>query len=223
MIALMIKVIIVDDHTVLRAGLRAMLGNLADFEVVADVGDAGRVYDLVIEHEPDLVVLDLSMPGGGSMELIEILQSLPNPPRIMILSMHDDPFYARAALAAGATGYVVKTIGEQELVNAMRSVSSGHMFVDLDDVELTRAVFFDGRGPSTTKRPTAKLSNRERDVLRLIGLGHSNQSVADQLELSAKTVATYRARIGEKLGIKTTADFVKYVSDTGIREAPEAS
>jgi len=217
----MIRLIIVDDHTVLRAGLRALLANQADFEVVSDVGEAGGVLDLVVEHEPDLVVLDLSMPGGSSMDLIEALQVVPRPPRILVLSMHDDPFYARAALSAGATGYVVKTIGEQDLLNAMRLVSSGHMLVDLDDAERTKAVFYDGRGPATTRRPSAKLSTRERDVLRLLGQGYGNQSVAEQLELSAKTVATYRARISEKLGLSTTAELVRYVSDTGLGHRPE--
>ncbi len=135
--------------------------------------------------------------------------------------MHDDPSYARAALAAGATGYVVKTIAESELINAMRVVKSGQVLVDLDDAARTKAVFFGGKGGAAPQKSFAKLSDREQEVLRLLGQGHSNQSVANQLELSAKTVATYRSRIAEKLGIRSTADLVKYVSSTGLGDRPE--
>jgi len=212
----MIRVILVDDHTLLRAGIRALLQKQPDFLVVNDVGDAEAAWATVVEERPDLLVLDLNMPGGGALGLIERLQKLEPAPKILILSMHDDPSYAKAALAAGATGYVVKTIGEQDLVNAMRIVSTGRLFIDLDDPGRTKSVLFDGKGAVTTARPPAKLSAREVEVLRLLGQGHTNQAVADQLELSAKTVATYRARITEKLGIKTTAEIVKYVAETGL-------
>ncbi len=211
------RVMLVDDHTVLRAGLRALLDGQPDLTVVADAANATDAYRLAEAEQPELIVLDLSLPGGGSLALIEKLQALSSPPKVLILSMHDDPPYARAALAAGARGYVVKTISEQDLLAAIRTVCRGRLFVDLDNDELTRSVFL---GPSSRPGPAggtgAKLSDRELEVLRLLGQGHANQSVAERLELSPKTVATYRARIAEKLGLKTTADFVHYAATMGL-------
>ena len=218
-----IKVMLVDDHAVLRAGLRALLGKQPDMAVVADADEVTAAYQAAVRETPDLVILDLSLPGGGSLGLIERLQSLPHAPKVLVLSMHDDPSYARAALAAGANGYVVKTIGEQDLLTAIRAVRRGQLFIDLDNENRTKAVLggFSGGTPSSASRSLAKLSERELEVLRLLGQGHSNQSVADQLELSPKTVATYRARIAEKLGLRTTAELVQYVANTGLAEGPE--
>ena len=142
--------------------------------------------------------------------------------RVLVLSMHDDPAYARAAIANGATGYVVKTIGEQDLLAAIRSVRRGHLIVDLDDEVKTASVFSGpgSSGQSKSKASAQKLSDRELEVLALLGQGHTNQSIADLLDISPKTVATYRSRIGEKLGLRSTAEFVKYVTDTGLANKP---
>ncbi len=156
------------------------------------------------------------------MSVIQALRHWQAPPRVLVLTMHDDPAYARAALAAGAAGYLVKTVSEQDLLAAVRAVRRGQVVVDLDNEARTAGVFgnpgpgISGRGPS----PLCSLSEREQEVLRLLGQGHTNQAVADQLDLSAKTVATYRARIAEKLGLKTTADFVRFASDNGLLGSP---
>ena len=207
-----IRLMLVDDHAVLRAGLRALFDHQPDMAVVAEAGSAADALDQAAAAGPEVVVLDLTLPGGG-MALIGRFAGRQPPPRVLVLTMHDDPAYARAALAAGATGYVVKTIGERDLLTAVRAVHRGQMFVDLDDEAKTAAVF--GR-PSA---PAAKLSDREAAVLALLGRGHSNQEIADRLDLSPKTVATYKARIAQKLGLKTTADFVKYAADTGLAGA----
>lgn len=200
----------VDDHAVLRAGLRALFDRQPDMEVVAEAGSATEALAGVGSAAPEVVVLDLTLPGGG-MGLIGKLLARERAPRVLVLTMHDDPAYARAALAAGATGYVVKTVGEQELLTAIRAAHRGRAFVDLDDDAKTAAVF----GPARNPVSAAKLSEREAEVLALLGRGHTNQEIADQLDLSPKTVATYKARLGEKLGLHTTADFVKYAADTG--------
>lgn len=212
-----LRLILVDDHTVLRAGIRAILEKQPDLEVVAEADSASTALQLVREHQPDVILLDLSLPGGGSLALIERLAAQEPRTHVLVLTMHDEPAYARAALAAGATGYVVKTISEQDLVAAVRAVSCGKVLVDLDD-EKSSAVFA-STSPLTDSRrrlAAARLSEREAEVLRLLGQGHSNQSVAEQLDLSPKTVATYRARIAEKLGLRTTADFVRYARETGL-------
>lgn len=208
---------LVDDHAVLRAGLRALFDQQADMEVVAEGGTVAEAREQALAVSPDLVLADMTLPGGGGMTLIETLTKCQPAPRILVLTMHDDPAYARAALAAGATGYVVKTVGERDLLTAVRAVYRGQIFVDLDDESKTSAVFASSRD----SMPAAKLSERELEVLKLLGRGFGNQDVADRLELSPKTVATYKARIGEKLGLKTTAEFVKYMADTGIGESVE--
>lgn len=205
------RVMLVDDHGVLRAGLKALLDAQPDLEVVAEAGTAADALPLARERNPDVLVLDLTLPGGGSMPLAETLSGEANP-KILVLTMHDDPAYVRAALAAGATGYVVKTVREQQLLDAVRSVASGRVVIDLDDAAKTARVLTEVSRP----RPGARLSERELEVLALLGRGHSNQEVADKLDISPKTVATYRARIAEKLGLKSTADFVKYAADNGL-------
>jgi DNA-binding NarL/FixJ family response regulator len=208
------RLMLVDDHKVLRSGLRALIHQQPDLEVVAEADSTREARALVETKHPDLVILDLTLPGGGSLELIGELVERGPLPRVMVLSMHNDPAYARAALGAGATGYVVKTVSEEDLLAAIRAVRRGKAVVDLDDEARTASVF--GVGGSQSIHATAGLSEREREVLTLLGHGHTNQSVAEQLDISPKTVATYRARIAEKLGLKTTADFVRYATDTGL-------
>jgi DNA-binding NarL/FixJ family response regulator len=219
------RLMLVDDHKVLRAGLRALISKQPDFDVVAEADTAQEARALASAMPLDAVVLDLTLPGGGSLELISDLVEQGPLPRVLVLSMHNDPAYARAALGAGATGYVVKTVREEDLVAAIRSVKRGKAMVDLDDEIRTASVFGLG-GPQAVRGPahaTVGLSPREREVLCLLGHGHANTLIAEKLDISAKTVATYRARIGEKLGLKTTADFVRFAADTGLLGPSDAA
>ncbi len=215
------RLMLVDDHTVVRAGLKALFDQQTDMEVVAEADNAAAAIKLAETARPEVVVLDLTLPGGGSLELASKLQRLESAPRVLVLTMHDDLAYARSALAAGASGFVVKTIREQDLLVAVRAVGRGQVFVDLDDQAKTAAVFAaGGTAGMRGSLAAAKLSEREVEVLRLLGQGHTNQAVAEQLDISPKTVATYRARIAEKLGLKTTADFVRYANDIGLLGGP---
>lgn len=209
-------VMLVDDHALVRAGLRALLDRQADLTVVAEASSVPEALAAIQCQPPEVLILDLTMPGGGSLDLLNHLRKHQVPTRALVLSMHDDPAYARAAIAAGALGYVVKTIGEQDLLDALRSVKRGHLIVDLDDEAKTAGVFSSAGPPTRGKARLAQLSEREVEVLTLLGQGHTNVVVAEKLDISPKTVATYRARIGEKLGLKTTADFVRYATDTGL-------
>lgn len=212
-----IRVMLVDDHTVLRAGMKLLINGQPDMEVIAEADNHTGAMQHAERSHPDVLVLDLSLPGGPSLPIIQKLLSNKLVGHVLVLTMHDDPAYVRAALSSGATGYVVKTIGEQDLLHAIRSVSHGRVVVDLDDEDLTAQVFQSLLNRNAASGSgVAKLSDRETEVLRLLGQGYTNQAIADQLELSPKTVATYRARIAEKLGLKTTADFVKYAVDTGM-------
>ena len=210
------RVVLVDDHAVVRAGVRLLLNAQPDLEVVGEAGQAAEVLPVSRQQQPDVVVLDLSLPGGPSLPLIRELQALGSHPQVLILSMHDDPAYVRAALGAGARGYVVKTLDVDDLLQAIRDVARGRLVIDLDDPDLTASVFQTiGRGrPHEVGR--SRLSQREEQVLRLLSQGHSNLKISEQLDLSPKTVATYRARLSEKLGLKTTADFVRYAQDVGL-------
>lgn len=212
------RLMLVDDHKVVRAGLRALFEQQEDMEVVAEASSVPEALACAGCVQADIILLDLTLPGGGGMGLIEKLLAVNPPPHILVLTMHDDPAYARAALAAGATGYVVKSISEQDLLGAVRAVRRGRVFIDLDDETRTSAVFGIARQEPLA---SARLSEREMEVLRLLGHGHTNQAVAEQLDLSPKTVATYRARIAEKLGLKTTADFVRYATDNGLLDTSD--
>ncbi|MFM8250397.1 MAG: response regulator [Planctomycetota bacterium] len=209
-----IRVMLVDDHTVLRAGLRMLINGQVDMEVVAEADNTRDALARALEQQPELILLDLTMPGGGSLPLIEKLQASDPVPRVLVLTMHDDPSYVRAALAAGASGYLVKTIREQDLLEAIRTVQRGRLIIDLDDETSTLAVFQTlGIQRASDYAGAAGLSKREQQVLELLGQGLTNQAISEKLDVSPKTVATYRARIGEKLGLKTTADYVKYTED----------
>ncbi|MFM9117658.1 MAG: response regulator [Planctomycetota bacterium] len=209
-----IRVMLVDDHTVLRAGLRMLINGQVDMEVVAEADNTRDALARALEQQPELILLDLIMPGGGSLPLIEKLQASDPVPRVLVLTMHDDPSYVRAALAAGASGYLVKTIREQDLLEAIRTVQRGRLIIDLDDETSTLAVFQTlGIQRASDYAGAAGLSRREQQVLELLGQGLTNQAISEKLDVSPKTVATYRARIGEKLGLKTTADYVKYAED----------
>lgn len=147
------RLMLVDDHKVLRSGLRALINQQPDLEVVAEADTARTAQALVERTHPDLVVLDLTLPGGGSFELISELVERGPLPRVLVLSMHNDPAYARAALGAGATGYVVKTVSEEDLLAAIRAVRRGKAVVDLDDEARTSSVFGAG-GPQSVHAPS---------------------------------------------------------------------
>lgn len=210
-----IRVMLVDDHTVLRAGIRLLVNDQPDMEVVAEADNGRDALQLALKQQPDVLLLDLTIKGGSSLSLLEKLQNVPVKPSVLVLTMHDDPAYVRAALAAGATGYVVKMIPEHDLLEAIRGVHRGRVVIDLGDEQRTASVFHTVR-PEHARDASLHLSERETEVLQLLGRGYTNQAVAEHLDVSPKTVATYRARIAEKLGLKTTAEFVQYAIDTGL-------
>lgn len=212
------RLLLVDDHPVVRTGLRMLFDRQDDMEVVGEADTAATAWAQARLVRPEVVVLDLTLPGGGSLDLIGQLRGLEPVPHVLVLTMHDEPAYARSALARGASGYVVKTISEQDVLGAVRAIRRGQVFVDLDDENKTASVFGPG-GAGARPLTAARLSERELEVLKLLGQGHTNLAVAERLDISPKTVATYRARIAEKLGLKSTADFVKFATDTGLLES----
>lgn len=206
-----IRVLLADDHAVLRAGLKLLVNHQPDMEVVAEAGTFGDAIRLAAIARPDVITLDLTMPDGSGLDKIEqVCRAWPEA-KVLILTMHDDPAYLRAALSAGASGYVVKKAADTELLGAIRAVHAGRMFVDLDSPgprSGAALVPVEGSGD--------KLSARERLVLERLAQGHTNQSIAEQLDLSVKTIESYRARLLKKLGLRTRADITRYAVEMGL-------
>jgi two-component system response regulator NreC len=208
-----IRLLIADDHAVLRTGLRMLLEAQHDMEVAGEAGDGGEVSQKARELQPDVVLMDLTMPGPHSGDVIRhVLRAAPQT-RVLILTMHDDPAYLASAMAAGAAGYVVKKVADSELLSAIRAVHAGRTFVDLTQSLRSRSPTRDTGGEA--KRPK-DLSLREREVLRLLAQGHSNQEIAKRIRLSVKTVETYRTRLSQKLGLKGRAELYRFAVEAGI-------
>ncbi len=207
----MIRVMIADDHPVVRAGYQRLLEQGGDIRVVADVGDGAAAYAACIEHEPDVVVADLSMPGGG-MDLIQRLCLRHDGVRVLVFSMHDSAMLVRRALEAGARGYIPKSSPPQRLVDGVRALHAGRRYLAPElPPELLRP-----HAAEDESARLAMLSAREFEVFRLLAQGHSAADCAQQLKLSAKTVSNHQSAIKEKLGVATTAALVHLALRHGV-------
>jgi DNA-binding NarL/FixJ family response regulator len=210
-----IRVLIVDDHAVVRTGLRLLLDAEEDLEVV---GEAGNTRDAVFQSralKPDVILLDIVMPGSTGLEVLPQLKHESHEVKVLILSMQDEPRYVREAFGAGASGYVLKEAADSELVAAVREVAGGGRYVN---PELgARLVAADAEAARLAEEDP--LSDREREVLRLLALGHTNQEIAKQLYISVRTAETHRAHIMQKLRLQTRADLVSYALERGLLEA----
>lgn len=203
-----IRIVLADDHPVVRRGLRLLLDEQADFEVVAEAGDVEEARRYVRGHQPNVLVLDLNMPGGSSLEAIPAICSEFPTTRIVVLTMQQEPAYAREAMAAGATAYVLKQAADGELVQAVRLAAAGERYLNPRLGARLAA--------EPPPGPPDNLSEREVDVLRLIALGHTNAEIAAQLYISVRTVETHRGHISQKLLLSTRAELVRYALDRGL-------
>ena len=213
-----IRILLADDHAVLRAGLKMLINHQPDMEVVGEAGTYAEVVQLGKIARPDVITLDLTMPDGNGAESIERVCRECSLAKVLVLTMHDDPAYLRAALHAGASGYVVKKVADTELLDAIRAVHAGRAFVDLDlkGARSQSVLSAEGQRQRESLSPTDQLSERERTVLEGLAQGHTNQSIAEQLDLSVKTVESYRARLLRKLGLRSRADIIRYAIETGL-------
>ena len=211
-----IRVLLADDHAVLRAGLRVLINGQPDMEVVGEASTGEEAVGLALAAKPDVVLLDLTMPGAGGIEATRrIVHDCP-PARVLILTMHDDVAYLRSVLAAGASSYVLKRSADTELLSAIRITHRGGTYLE---PSLAGAVVQDALGRRARHGDASArnaLSDREREVLCLVAQGHTNQEIAKRLSLSVKTVETYRARLMTKLGLRTRADLVRYALAVGL-------
>jgi two-component system response regulator NreC len=204
-----ISIVLADDHTVVRRALRVLLEEEPDFEVVAEAEDADGAIRYLRGHKPDVLILDLNMPGRPSLEAIGDMHAASPGTKIVILTMQQEPAFARQALQRGVLGYVLKEAADDELVQAVRSAAAGETYLQ------------PALGAKLAAEPesaASDLSERETDVLRLIALGHTNAEIAGKLFISVRTVETHRAHIQQKLGVSSRAELVQSALSRGLIE-----
>ncbi len=203
-----IRIVLADDHVVVRSGLRLLLDSEAGLEVVAEAGDVEDARRHVRGHHPAVLVLDLNMHGDSSLEAIPAIRAESPDTQIVVLTMQEEPTFARHALGAGALGYVLKEAADDELVQAVRRAAVGETYMNPRLGARLASEFPPGRPDD--------LSEREVDVLRLIALGHTNAEIAEQLFLSVRTVETHRAHVQQKLSLSSRAELVRYAMEHGL-------
>jgi two-component system, NarL family, response regulator NreC len=214
-----IHVVIVDDHTLVRSGLRLLLEAEQGFVVEDEAADAEQAIRLARLHKPDVVLLDVVMPGRSGIDAApEIFAAAPHA-HILVLSMQDDPSYVRQAFAAGASGYLLKEAADDELVQAVREVAAGNRYVH----PALGARLAAAEAEAKARAEADPLSDREREVLRLLALGHTNQEIAKLLFISVRTAETHRAHVMRKLRLSTRAELVRHAIRQGLLEPEESA
>ena len=203
----MTTIVIADDHRVVRSGLRMVLDREEDFEVVAEAGDVADARRYVRAHRPDVLLLDLNMPGERSLPAIPLFREESPATHVVVLTMQDDPAFAREAMQAGASGYVLKEAADEELVQAVRAAASGGTYLN---------PALGARIAAAPAGPPDDLTEREFAILRLIALGDTNSEIAAQLFLSVRTVESHRAHIQQKIRLTSRAELVRYALEHGM-------
>jgi two-component system, NarL family, response regulator NreC len=212
-----VRVFVADNHGILRGGLRALINLQPDMEVVGEAANGPDAEIGVKATEPDVVLMDISMPNGGGLATIAAVKQVRPKTRIIVLTVHDELGYVRAAGQAGAVGYVVKSAVDTELLAAIRAVAQGRTFMD---ASLDLGFAHTPKRPSSTDAPgeaaTAQLTARELEVMRRVAEGFTNSQIAEELRLGVKSVETYRSRVMEKLGLTSRAGLVRFALDCGV-------
>ncbi|MGZ5036906.1 MAG: response regulator [Usitatibacter sp.] len=210
----MIRIVLADDHTIVREGLKQLLAAAEGFEIVGEASDGHEALKAVRELDFDLLLLDMSMPGKSGIELIKQVRAEKPKLRILVLSMHEERQYAIRAIRAGASGYLTKESASRQLVEAIRKVASGGAFISAEVAEQLAL----GAMPDAKGAPHEALTDREFQVFRMLAEGKSVSDIAERLHLSAKTVSTHKANIMQKLGMETTGELIRYALAHGLVE-----
>ncbi len=210
------RIFLVDDHPIVRKGLKALIVEQSDMEVVGEAGDGQTALLQVIELQPDVMILDFTLPDMNGLQVVErVKQVYPNI-NILVLTIHEASGYLRQMFQVGASGYLLKRTAGEELAQAVRIVASGEAYLDPTLAgRMVSTLVHQGMPKGKEFITGSKLSDREKEVLRLIALGYSNKEIAVQLDLSAKTIETYKARLIEKLGLSSRSELVRYALNQG--------
>ena len=215
------RVLLADDHPVLRLGVRELLIAEADIEVVAEAGDGHEALRLIRQHQPDVAVLDIAMPELSGLDVTRQIKSLRLPCKVLIFTVHAHDQYLFHLLQAGALGYVLKTSAYEELVEAVRTVARGDAYLPPEATRLLVADYLERAKSGETRDSFDALSEREREVLALTAQGFTSQEIGGQLSLSSNTVQTYRRRLMEKLNLHRRAELVRYALRKGLLRSAE--
>jgi len=211
-----INVLLVDDHAIVRAGLKAVLGVAHDVRVIGEASNGSDGVAMAQRLKPHVVIMDLTMPGGDGVSAIKALAAMPDAPKVLVLTMHTEEEYLMPALKAGAAGYLVKSAADRELVDAIRAVIRGEMYVQQNAGRvLARGLV--AKDPASEERTRFdRLTERERNVLVLVARGYSAPEIGERLSISPKTVDTYKQRVNEKLGVTHRAEYVRIAMRLGL-------
>ncbi len=208
-----IRILIADDHGVIRAGLRALLADFPDIQVVGEASDGSEAIAKVIELKPDIVLMDLSMPNIGGIEATRQLSQAEPAVRVLILTVHEDESLLKEVIRIGAAGYIIKRASQEDLLHAIRVVARGDLYVH---PAMTRSLFSEPSQVSQKTSDVETLTLREIEVLQLLAKGCTNRQIAEQLSLSPRTVEGHRANLAGKLGLRSRVELVEYAEKHGL-------
>ena len=218
-----IRVVLVDDHAIVRTGLKAVLGAAPEIEVVGEASGGAEAVALLARTPADVVVMDISMADGDGITATRaITKGDADGPRVLVLTMHAEEAYLEAVLEAGASGYLMKSIADRELVQAVRAVARGEVFVQPSAARVLAQGARRREENATDRARFERLTDRERAVMQLIAEGYTAPEIGEQLTISPKTVDTYKQRINDKLGLTHRADYVRLALKLGILQPPPA-
>jgi DNA-binding NarL/FixJ family response regulator len=211
-----INVLLVDDHAIVRAGLKAVMSIARDVQVIGEAANGVDAVSMAERLKPHVVIMDLTMPGGDGVTATKSLVALAQPPKVLVLTMHTEEEYLLPALKAGASGYLVKSAADRDLVDAIRAVMRGEMYVQQNAGRVLARGFL-AKDPASDERTRFdRLTERERNVLVLVARGYSAPEIGERLSISPKTVDTYKQRVNEKLGVTHRAEYVRIAMRLGL-------
>ena len=210
----MINILIVDDHLIVREGIKRIIDDVPDMNIVAEASSGQEAIDLILENLYDLILLDISMPGQNGLQTLKLIKKHNKNIPVLMLSMHSEEQYAMRTIKAGASGYMTKETASHQLVTAIRKINGGKKFISKEVAELlTTDLYHD-----EDKDPHENLSDREFEILKLIASGKTTKTIANDLSISPKTVSTFRSRILKKLDLRNNADIIHYVVDYKLND-----
>ena len=210
----MINILMVDDHLIVREGIKRIINDIPDIQITAEASNGNEAMELIMKNTYDIVLLDISMPILNGLQALKLIKKYNNKLPVLMLSMHSEEQYAMRSIKAGASGYMTKEVAAKELVSAIRKINDGRKYINKEVAELLATDLYH----KDDKDPHENLSDREFEILKMIARGLTTKAIATELIISPKTVSTYRSRILEKLGLHNNSDIIHYVIDYSLTD-----